>query len=144
MGLVKWNPVLNDRFFDEFFGLTPTRVRTNGNGFPSTMPAVNIKETEDNYQLELAVPGLRKDDFKVEVDEGVLRISAERKDEHRDEKEGYSRREFRYASFERRFTLPETANEADITAKYEDGILHLIVPKKEEAKPQPTRLIEIG
>jgi HSP20 family protein len=144
MGLVKWNPVLNDRFFDEFFGLTPTRVRTNGNGHPATLPAVNIKETENDYRLELAVPGLDKEDFKIEVNEGVLTVSAERKDEHTDEKDGYSRREFRYASFQRRFTLPETANDADITAKYDNGILHLIVPKKEEAKPQPARLIEIG
>ncbi|RME96323.1 MAG: Hsp20/alpha crystallin family protein [Bacteroidetes bacterium] len=141
MGLVKRNPVFNDRFLDEFFGLVPAS-RTNAQR--STLPAVNIKETEEDYQLELAAPGMRKEDFRVEVNNGVLTVSATHQAEQNEEKEGYTRREFHYTSFERSFVLPDTANDSDIKAKYENGILHLIVPKKEEAKPKPARRIKIG
>lgn len=142
MGLVRWNPVFNDRFFNEFFNNTPTARKSHANRWS---PAVNIKETEDNYQLELAVPGFQKDDFKIEVNEGILSVSTEHKTVSDEEtKDKYTRREFRFSAFKRRFTLPETANDADISATYQDGILNLVVPKKEEAKPQPARLIEIG
>ena len=139
MGLVRFNPNLVNRAFNDFFNAVPTRP-----AFSGTLPAVNVKETDDDFQLELAVPGLNKEDFNVKVEEGVLTISAERKNEETEQKEGYTRREFRYANFTRRFTLPESADETTIAAIYTNGILAVTLPKKEEAKPQPARLIEIG
>ena len=139
MGLVRFNPNLANRVFDDFFNNIPARTNFGG-----TLPAVNVKETEDNYHVELAVPGLKKEDFKVEINEGILTIAAERKTENEEKKEGYTRREFSYTNFTRRFTLPETADENNISASYTDGILAINLPKKEEAKPQPARLIEIG
>ena len=139
MGLVRFNPNFVNRVFDDFFNNVPTRP-----AFSGTLPAVNVKETEDDFQLELAVPGLNKEDFNVKVDDGVLTISAERKNEETENKEGYTRREFRYTNFTRRFTLPESADENTIAATYTNGILAVTLPKKEEAKPQPARLIEIG
>ena len=112
--------------------------------FNHTMPAVNIREGETHFTLELAVPGQKREDFNVEVDNDVLTISMESKDE-KTEKEGeYTRREFRYSAFRRAFTLPETVNQEDIRADYKDGILRFSLPKKEEALPKPKRLIEIG
>ena len=139
MGLVRFNPNLANRVFDDFFNNVPARTNFSG-----TLPAVNVKETEDDYAIELAVPGLKKEDFKVEINEGILTIAAERKTENEEKKEGYTRREFSFTNFTRRFTLPETADENNISASYTDGILVLNLPKKEEAKPQPARLIEVG
>lgn len=139
MGLVRFNPNFVNRVFDDFFNGVPARPTNYG-----TLPAVNVRETDDDFQLELAVPGLKKEDFNVKVEEGVLTITAERKNEETETKEGYTRREFRYTNFTRRFTLPESANDGAISASYTDGILAVTLPKKEEAKPQPARLIEIG
>lgn len=139
MGLVRFNPNLVNRVFDDFFNGVPARTNFGG-----TLPPVNVKETEDDYLLELAVPGLKKDEFKVEINDGILTIEAERKVENEESKEGYTRREFSFTNFTRRFTLPETADETNISAIYTDGILTVTLPKKEEAKPQPARLIEIG
>ena len=85
-----------------------------------------------------------KDAFKVEVEEGVLTISAEHVTKNEEKQEGYTRREFGFTNFTRRFTLPETADDANISAAYTDGVLAITLPKKEEAKPQPARLIEVG
>ena len=109
-----------------------------------TLPAVNIREGESDFTLELAVPGQKREDFNLEVDNDVLTISMETRDE-KTEKEGeFTRREFRYTSFKRAFTLPETVHQDDIRADYKDGILRFTLPKKEEALPKPKRLIEIG
>lgn len=112
----------------------------------ATIPAVNIKETETGFELELAAPGLKKDQFSIEVDQNLLTISSERKDENESKNaEGtYSRREFSYSAFKRSFTLPETVDSEKIEAQYEDGVLHIAIPKKEEALPKPKRLIEIA
>lgn len=139
MGLVKFNPALVNRVFDDFFNGAPTRTHFGG-----TVPAVNVKETNDDYLIELAAPGLKKDAFKIEVEEGILTISAEHKTENEEKREGYTRREFGFTNFTRRFTLPETADENNITATYTDGVLGINLPKKEEAKPQPARLIEVA
>lgn len=110
----------------------------------SSVPAVNIKENEKDFELELAIPGFKKDDFNVEVDENILTISSEIKSENETKKSNYTRREFSYTSFKRAFTLPETIDEAKINANYEAGILRLTLPKKEEALPKPKRSIEIA
>lgn len=112
----------------------------------TTIPAVNIKETADNYEVEVAAPGMTKKDFRVELDGNNLTISSERSNQKEEnEEERYSRKEFSYQSFQRTFTLHKDVVDIDkIQAKYENGLLHLIIPKKEEAKPRPPRLIEIS
>ena len=112
--------------------------------FNPTLPAVNIREEEKEFVLELAVPGMKREDFNIEVDDNVLTISMERKDEHEESDSGYTRREFKYTNFKRAFTLPETVNEDAIEAQYKDGILRFSLPKKQEALPKPKRLIEVG
>ncbi|PWL38272.1 molecular chaperone Hsp20 [Flagellimonas aquimarina] len=107
------------------------------------LPAVNIKDNDENFELELAVPGGNKDDFKIEVDNDVLTISTEVKTDSKETKENYTRREFSFSSFKRVFTLPETVDGTRIDAAYENGILRLTLPKKEEALPRPKRLITI-
>jgi HSP20 family protein len=110
----------------------------------TTVPAVNIKENETDFELELALPGFKKDDFSIEVDENILTISSEAKLESENKENNYTRREFSYSSFKRAFTLPETIDEAKINANYDSGILRLSLPKREEALPKPKRLIEIA
>lgn len=111
----------------------------------STLPAVNIKETRDEFVVEVAAPGMKKEDFKIEIDNNILMISAEKEDRKEEGKEGqYTRQEFSYQSFKRTFTLPNTIEENNIKATYTDGILSIVLPKKEEAKEKPKRLITIG
>jgi HSP20 family protein len=94
------------------------------------MPAVNVSENEKEYEIEMAVPGMAKDDFKVKVEDGVITISSEKKMEKEAKKKNYTRKEFSYRSFSRSFTLPENAKEDDVKAHYEDGILKLAIAKK--------------
>ena len=102
----------------------------------SRVPAVNIAETDGEFHIELAAPGLKKDDFKVNLDKNVLTISVEKKSENVEEGKKYSKREYSYTSFIRSFTLPETVDHSKIEATYNDGILVLNIAKKEEAKIQ--------
>ncbi len=110
----------------------------------TAVPAVNIKDNEKNFELELAVPGVKKEDFMIEVDHDVLMISSEATSEHKETKEQYTRKEFSFSSFKRSFTLPDTVDASRIDAKYENGILQLTLPKKEETLPNPKRLISIA
>ena len=107
------------------------------------MPAVNVEETEKEYRIEVAAPGLEKDNLKVSVDEGVLTISAERKTEEKEEKNNFIRREFGYTSFRRSFTLPEETNTEKIAAKHNNGVLTITVPKA-EVKVQPAKEVKIS
>jgi HSP20 family protein len=127
---------MNDYFAPDWFG--------GAEKWNASIPAVNIKDNEDGFELELAVPGMKKDDFTVEVDNDVLTISSEIKAENEEKKDNYTRKEFSFTSFKRAFTLPETVDGSKIDAKYEDGILKLTLPKKQEALPKPKRLISIG
>lgn len=108
-----------------------------------TIPAVNIKETDELFILEMAAPGFVKADFNVTLENDQLIISAERKTEEDKKESKWARKEFHYEKFSRRFTLPETANLNQITASYENGVLVLDIAKKEEAKVQPAKVIEI-
>jgi len=108
------------------------------------MPKVNIRDNKTDFELEMAVPGMKREDFKVEVDSDVLTISSEMKKENEEKRENYTRREFSHSSFRRAFTLPDTVDGAKIDAKYEDGILKLTLPKRQETLPEPKRLISIG
>ena len=94
------------------------------------IPAVNVSENEKSYEIEVAAPGMRKDDFKVKVEKGTLHISAERKEEKEEKKKNYTRQEYNYNSFNRSFTLPDDVKEDDIKAHYEDGVLKLSVARK--------------
>ena len=134
-----FNKLLNDFFNDEFFRPVAKPAVWN-----STMPAVNIRETDKSYDLEIAAPGFKKENFNIEVEDDRLVISSEIKENQEENKDQFRRREFKYASFKRSFYLPETVDQDQINASYEDGILNITLPKKEEALPQPKRLIEVG
>lgn len=108
-----------------------------------SLPAVNIKETNNEFVLELAAPGMKKSDFNIEVDNKMLSISSEVSEKNKTEAGNYSRREFGYASFKRTFNLPETVDAAKVSASYNDGILTVNLPKREEAIPKPPKRIEI-
>src|ERR1041385_314913 len=100
----------------------------------SRVPAVNIAESEGHYHIELAAPGLKKEDFKLDLDRNVLTISAEKTTEQENNDKQYNKREYSYTSFLRSFTLPDSADDAQIDATYTDGILKIDVAKKEESK----------
>jgi HSP20 family protein len=136
MTLVKFNnqrnntllPGFND-VFDSIFNDTFFSDR-----MVARVPAVNISESENNYHVELAAPGLKKDDFKLNLERNQLTISVEQTAEQNDEQKNYSKREYSYSSFVRSFTLPESADHAKIEASYNDGILRIDIAKREEAK----------
>jgi len=107
-------------------------------------PAVNVIENSDNFRIELAAPGMKKEDFKIRVDGNLLEISAERKEEKEEKEENYTRREFSQSSFSRTFTLPDTINADKIGADYRDGLLKLTLPKKDEAKKREPKQIPIS
>ncbi|WP_396169652.1 Hsp20/alpha crystallin family protein [Flavobacterium sp.] len=114
------------------------------NGFNQTLPAVNIKENKKEFNIEFAAPGFTKKDFKIDVDQDVLTISAEKEHEENEETESYSRKEFSYNSFSRSFSLPNTVSGEKIDARYDDGILKLSVPKKAASKALPKKEIKIA
>ena len=135
--------LLNDFLANDWLSSPFGNWRTSG----TTLPSVNVRETNDVFHIEVAAPGMKRDDFKVELDNNFLTISAEveQKNEDNNEREGYTRREFSYQSFQRSFALPENKVEGEkIAAKYVDGILNITVPKKEEAKPKPAKQIKVG
>ena len=127
---------MSNLFDDDFFPVLPDRN--------SSMPAVNIKEDEKRYSLELAVPGMDKKDLKIDINEDVLTISSETKNETEENKDGYKRKEFSYSSFCRSFYIPENVNREKIEANYKDGILTVGLPKQEEEKNKITRQIKIS
>lgn len=125
-------------FFNEFFG------EQSAAKFNKNVPAANIKETEDSFGIELVAPGFKKEAFKVEVHERNLTISAEEKNETEEKTETFLRKEYSFGSITRSFRLPNTVDSDKIEAAYEDGVLHLTIPKKEEAKPKEPKLISIN
>jgi HSP20 family protein len=133
--------LLNDFFADDFFRLPFMQWRSDG----GTLPSVNIKETADAFQIQVAAPGMKREDFKIELDNNVLSISSEREDKNEDTDGTYTRKEFSYQAFERHFTLPGDQVDGDkIQARYVDGILQINAPKKEEARRKPARQIRIA
>lgn len=108
-----------------------------------TIPAVNIHETDDQFVLELAAPGFVKENFDIKLENDQLIISAEKKAEEEKKESKWARKEFHYEKFTRQFTMPETADLSQISAAYENGVLTLQIAKKEEAKVQPAKVIEI-
>lgn len=108
-----------------------------------SLPAVNVKEGEKTFDIEVAAPGLNKKDFKISSENGVLTISSEKQEEREEKEKDYTRKEFSYSSFSRSFSLPENANEDDIKANYEDGILRLSIAKKVINPVKTRRAIEV-
>lgn len=132
-------------FFDDFFVKDLMGWTNSNNAYGASLPAVNIKVNENEFVVEVAAPGFGKEDFKVEVENDVLTISSEKEAKNENEYEGYTRREFNYGSFKRTFTLPENQVDVEkVKASYNNGILHIILPKREEVKPKPARTIKIG
>jgi HSP20 family protein len=134
-----WSRFFNDYFDKDIFDYSNKHF-SNTN---TTLPAVNIKEDDQGYTVEMAVPGMEKSDFKINLENNMLCIASEKKTESEKKDDNYSRKEFSYQSFSRSFSLPESVDEAKIEARYESGILYISIPKKEEAKPKPPKKIEI-
>jgi HSP20 family protein len=141
MTLIKWHnryPLSDmvNNFFDndlaDFFG---KRVSD---------PAANIIENNDSFELHIAAPGMKKDDFRINLENSVLTVSVEREDQVTDEGKNYTRKEFYYGSFSRSFTLPKTIDLDKIKADYENGILKVMLPKREEARVEMKKEIKIG
>ena len=109
-----------------------------------SVPAVNISEGKNEFKIEVAAPGLTKDDFDVSVDDNMLTISSEKEQEDEKKEENFVRREFNYSKFQRSFTLPESADAENIKAKHNEGILYVHIPKREEAKQKPPKQIDIS
>lgn len=137
----------NPSIFDDFF----TRDFFNNSSFnhtnADTLPALNIQETDSSFKLEVAAPGMTKEDFKVEFDNNLIIISAQRENqcEDKDQFGNYTRKEFSYQSFKRSFRLPDGIIQVDnISAKYSDGVLSVNIPKSEITKTNPTKLIDIS
>lgn len=144
MSLTKWKkdeemfPSFTS-FFDDFWG----KDLYSGVAKGTTVPAVNINEEEDNFLVEVAAPGLKKEDFNVNLENNVLTISAEHKEEKEEKKKKSTLREFNFTSFRRSFTVPDSVKADDIHAVYKDGVLHLTLPKKEESKKSKAKTIAI-
>ncbi|MGB7784770.1 MAG: Hsp20/alpha crystallin family protein [Salinimicrobium sp.] len=147
MSLIKtneanWLPsVFDDMFKTDWLGGT-----TNVNSIGTSIPAVNIFESDDNFMVAVAAPGKTKEDFNIELENDVLTISSEvKKENETSDKNGrFTRKEFSYTNFKRAFSLPETVDSEKISAAYNSGVLEITLPKREEAKVQPKRMIEIA
>ena len=132
------------RFFNDFFDddFLPSTEGVRG----MNVPAVNIKEDENKFSIEIAAPGLNKDDFNVNLENNILTISSEKesKDEEKDKDGKYMRREFSYCKFNRSFNLPETVDDEKIEAKHNNGVLEVNIPKKETSKQKAPKKIKIA
>jgi len=128
---------------DDFFESDWFNDRSNW-GSQGSVPAVNISENKDSYDIELAAPGIAKKDIKIDLHNNVLTVSSNKEQEHEEHEDNYMRKEFSYTSFSRSFTLPETINADKIRADHSDGILKIHIPKKPEAVEKGPRQISIG
>lgn len=130
-----WLPSLIDEMFNNDY--------SGGTSLNLMQPAVNISETDELFYLEMVIPGFSKEDVAIEVDKDILTISSEVQEENEVKTEQFTRKEFEKRSFKRSFNLPETVNQDSIKGSYENGILSIELPKKEEALPQPKRMISL-
>jgi len=131
--------------FDDFFKPWTDLFDNGGwNMQPMNVPAVNITELPNEYLLSLAVPGMKKEDFKIDVDGNMLTISSEKEENKEDKNKKFTRKEYSYSSFSRSFSLPEEIKQENINAKYEDGVLRISLPRKEEAKKPAVKKIAVN
>ena len=143
MSLIKWNPETSlfpsiSNWMDDFFPGNGDWPKPSVKGV--SIPAVNVTETKDAFKLKVAAPGFKKEDFKLEIDNGYLTISGESKEEKEDKDEKYTRQEYRYSSFTRSFALPENVKNDDISAEYADGVLKVVLPKKKADEKPVTQI----
>ncbi|ANH81815.1 heat-shock protein [Niabella ginsenosidivorans] len=150
MSLVKWNENKGalpgfSGWLDDFWSRDLFNWgNKNFSSTQTTLPSVNVKETDGNYEVEVAAPGMDKKDFHITLDGNLLTISSEKQTNNEEEKANYTRREFSYQSFQRTFQLPkDVVDEESIQAKYENGVLQLTIPKKEEARKKVPKKIEV-
>lgn len=130
--------LMEDFFSDDFLpGLFNRQTGEN-------LPAVNVSETENEYRIDVAAPGLEKKDFQIEIEDNLITISSAKEEKNEDRKENYTRREFSYTSFRRSFTLPEKVDREKIRAAHKDGILRVNIPKVAEEKSKLKKLIKIS
>jgi HSP20 family protein len=125
--------ILRDPFFSDLMDTQKSLFNLNRifNGGSEITPAMNIKENKNDFKIEMAAPGLTKNDFKITIDDGILTISSEKEEKTEEKEEGYLRKEFSYSSFTRSMSLPETVDESkDVKAEYHDGVLKLVLHKK--------------
>jgi len=128
-----WDDFFNDSFFNGFAPATSN----------NTTPAVNVVEEEKAFRIEVAAPGLSRKDFRIDLENDILTISSEQKETKDEKSRRYMRREFSYNSFKRSFQLPDTVDMEGIRANHESGILHIVLPKKEEVVQKAPRKIDI-
>lgn len=135
------NTIFDDFFSKDIFDWTDKNFASLG----SSLPSVNLKESDDKLEVDLAAPGMKKEDFKVEIDNNVLMISSEKSEEKEEtrKKDNYVRKEFNYQSFCRSFSLPDSIDENKVEAKYKDGILHVAIEKKEGGEKKAHKTIAI-
>ena len=135
--------LLDDFFGRRFFSPSVSDLGSNIWNRNLNVPPANITETKTEFILELSAPGLKKDDFQIEIDNNILTISSEKKEESKEEEENYMRKEFSYSSFRRSFHLPETIQEDKINAKYDNGLLKVSIPKSEDHDAPSRKKIKI-
>lgn len=136
-GLSSLRPIFDDFFSRDLFDWA-------GWSTEATIPSVNIIESNDDFRVEMAAPGMKKSDFQLRLDDDTLVIESKRQEEEVSENERFTRKEFNYHSFKRSFHLPNTVESEKIKAEYKDGILKLLIPKKEEAKRKAVKTIQIS
>jgi HSP20 family protein len=140
MTLAKWKkddvfPSYFPSLFDDFFG----RDVINGLATGTTLPAVNINEEKDHFEIEVAAPGMKKEDFTLNLENNILTISAEKEEKEEKKDKKLTRKEFSFTSFQRSFTLPDSVNSENIQATYKDGVLLLTLPKKEDMQQNTSK-----
>ena len=147
MSLIRRNNLFPavQNLFDDFLTRDFAHLAMENSSTNTTIPAVNIKETSENFEVEMASPGMKKEDFKIELENNQLTISSERETEEEEKEDNrYTKKEFSYQSFQRTFQLPRDVVDVEkIEARYENGMLRLVIPKKEEAKQRPPRQIQV-
>lgn len=144
--LAKRNGGFWPKMIQDFFGADPFTWDEKF-GFPEKaieVPSANVIENDKEFKLELSAPGFDKKDFKVEVNDGILSISAEKEQKKEEEKENYRKKEFSYSSIRRSFSLPENVLEDKIDAKYDNGILKVLIPKNEKVENKSKKAITVG
>jgi len=149
MSLIKRNGAQAPSFpalFDDLFSREVFNLGNNNfSDTRTTVPSVNIKETPDNYEVEVAAPGMDKQDFSIKLDGNLLTVASAKTQRQESSEDNYTRREFSYQSFQRTFELPKNVVDEDgINASYENGLLRLTIPKREEVKQKAPRMIEIA
>lgn len=134
----------NDFWTNRFF--TPRLFDFDDDFFTGNIsaPLANISETSKDFKVDLCVPGLKKEDFKIDIENGLLTVSSEKEEENKEEDKNFRRREFSYSSFSRSFQLPENVDEGNINAKYDNGVLQLTIPKKEIEAAKPKKQIKVA